>query len=597
MLKEIFLSQFHVVRHSSFTIVLAGVCLFLSPCFGKDRVDASKQSSLALYNSGTEYTGLAAELREDLYNIEFFGIPLPNRQAFIDQMISRALANGVPAPRPQLIVLMGTPGSGKSTIYDLLQKSSLISDIQTLVISPDKFKTEFPEYYIMAKENPEGAAPYVHLESLLASDLATYAALRKGFSLALDGSNSHLASVQKLIEVARASGRNYQIILVNVQSSLKTATERANARFVQTGRSVPMEDIASKSEAARVVLAETAHEFDQVITVANETNPVVVSVTQKETFRSLKPIFLKTDLLNKDELATHGKMPIDVVFDVDWTLVLSLQEKPTDLTEPNVFEFEGKYYRFADHASEVIEVLLSDPRIRISFFSGGDRNRVEHTLKQLRLRNGLSAFEIAFQILCNESLTAISRLENLKFWERNKKDLLKVLRRLNLGRAFLVEDIRNFAINGQERNTLWLGRIYRYFGSVHEMVSARAMNPTDVYIPPIQGDDSGFKAWQLGKQSLIFALGAILESIKNSDIHGKTPVEAMNELIRGASGEFIDRSSSSQIALYRKGQKIIETSRIQGLRPGAASLLKKRVLEFSSENHSGLVSCQKLLGR
>lgn len=139
----------------------------------------------------------------------------------------------------------------------------------------------------------------------------------------------------------------------------------------------------------------------------------------------------------------------DIVLDLDGTLVDTL---PTQQT--GSFFAEGKWYRLRNFVPEFIDQLRKIPGIRISFFSGGNRDRNDVVLRQIVLADGKTAQEIAYRSLSFSDLTSISTDSSLRFFHRYKKDLRKV--NPDLQKVIIIDDLREFSLPGQERNMLWL---------------------------------------------------------------------------------------------------------------------------------------------
>jgi hypothetical protein len=111
-------------------------------------------------------------------------------------------------------------------------------------------------------------------------------------------------------------------------------------------------------------------------------------------------------------LSTHVKAgptqaPIDIIFDLDDTLIRWIRphELPSGKVIPEVGTINDYRYRILDGAPEILQHIyeLSKTRnIRISFYSMGQRARNLEVLKQLKLPNGMCAYDIAYKILSEE---------------------------------------------------------------------------------------------------------------------------------------------------------------------------------------------------
>ncbi|PEX49241.1 Zeta toxin [Bacillus cereus] len=142
---------------------------------------------------------------------------------------------------PQAILLGGGSASGKSTLskqwLDAYEKNS----IPITYIDCDEIKLLIPEYENVKQYNEETAAVYVHDES---SDIARELmeeciAGKKNFLY--DGTMKNLKKYQHLIQHLKENG--YNIVVTVVDVPLDEAKKRAYVRFLETGRSVPIQII------------------------------------------------------------------------------------------------------------------------------------------------------------------------------------------------------------------------------------------------------------------------------------------------------------------------------------------------------------------
>lgn len=549
--------------------------------------------SLSQNIGGAEYTGYASQVKGD-FDIQGFGIPTPERQKLLDKMIDDCLS-GEDGPltvagteRPTIYVMMGTPGSGKSTIHQALVQSGFIPSGLKTVIAADQFKPKFREYQELLLSDPAKAAVHVHRESLLAADIASYLAIQRGVSFTLDGSASHLQSQRELIKAARSSGRNYRLVLVRIRTSVDSALKREELRFQDSQRRVPAEDILAKAESIKIVFAETADDFDEVITVSNERYPRIISAIRDGRYASFIDRADPGNSLDYVKVRAHRRDPIDLIFDIDWTLAYLLPSSGHPTNDSGIFRYGRTFFRFSDHAARVIFFLARDSRFRVSFFSGGSTDRIEYMLRQLETSPGLSAFDLAFQIMTKHNLTNLRTDSSLPFSSRFKKDLGSVLRTINLERAILVDDIKDFGPEAQHRNMLWIDHSLRYFRDLAQIRQARVEGMDSRFVPrEIDGDD-GLLDWQRERQKLLYALGVILEVARLSESQGRTPVQILNELIREKDGNFISREDPRQRRFYEIGRLAISE--------GDSSVTRERgTLPSEPRGRSGQYSCRLVL--
>lgn len=555
-----------------------------------------EEDSLSRNSGGSKYTGYASQVESD-FDIRGFGIPTPDRQQILDEMIEDCLSEEFDSAkvgatqRPTIYVLMGTLGSGKSTIHQMLVARGFIPNSLRTVIAADQFKPKFREYQELLISNPAKAAVYVHRESLLAADIASYLAIRRGVSFTLDGSASHLQSQRELIRAARSSGRNYRLVLVRIRTSVDSALKREELRFQDSKRRVPAKDILDKAESIKTVFAETADDFDEVITVSNEQYPRIISAIKDGRYASFVDQVGPDNSIELTTRRVHKLDPIDVIIDIDWTLAYLLPPSGRSAADPGTFRFANTLFRFSDYAAQVIFRLARDSRFRVSFFSGGSTNRIEHMLRQLEILPGLSAFDVGFQILTKHNLTNVSTDSSLPFSSRFKKDLKSVMRNINLERAILIDDIRDFGPEDQHRNMLWIDHALGYFKDLEQIRQARSEGADFRYVPREINGDGGLLDWQRERRKLLYSLGIILEVARLSESNGRTPVQMLNELTRDKNGNFISREDPRQLRFYEVGRLAISDS--------DPSVRRERAV-FSSESlRSGSYQnkCRRIVAR
>lgn len=137
---------------------------------------------------------------------------------------------------------------------------------------------------------------------------------------------------------------------------------------------------------------------------------------------------------------------IDLILDIDWTTFYTINPQDSEQRDDKSVEIEGKIYRPTDYLSEMIETLLIKyPRVRISFFSGGEKSRNEALLATQTLSDGRTLKDIAFRLLSKEDLTQVSQDETLKFVGRYKKVLDGKIPDWSPADTILIDDQPGFA--------------------------------------------------------------------------------------------------------------------------------------------------------
>lgn len=155
---------------------------------------------------------------------------------------------------------------------------------------------------------------------------------------------------------------------------------------------------------------------------------------------------------------------LHVVFDLDGTLIrdvteLAPEQRP-NAPEEHVIRWKDRVFVMTDFAPEVL-ARLRDAGYRISFFSGGEaeRNRivVERLERLVQARSGRALNP--HKVLSYEHLTPLfGRDQTARFRDRFRKDLQHVADPFDV---VLVDDIREFAMDGQEKSLLHIDPEFR----------------------------------------------------------------------------------------------------------------------------------------
>lgn len=143
---------------------------------------------------------------------------------------------------------------------------------------------------------------------------------------------------------------------------------------------------------------------------------------------------------------------LDIVFDLDNTLIFTDFDKPPDIAVSNPNFGIQVPFRLAHGALEVLCILYSMKNVRISYYSAGEAWRnVQLVPKLLNLVSVRSA-QAKKKVFMRKPATILSK-EQLT--NDGKKDLLRINTSLQLDRALLVDDQKTSAL-GQETNLLKL---------------------------------------------------------------------------------------------------------------------------------------------
>jgi N12 class adenine-specific DNA methylase/adenylate kinase family enzyme len=147
-------------------------------------------------------------------------------RVFADRMA--AMVPGGVANERRAVVIMGYPGSGKSTIANAVRDTW-----RGVHLSADDAKPMIPEY--------EGGANSggVHAESVHLAVSATKTFIDRGDNVILETIGETPESVAERAKILRAAG--YRVSLIGLDIDKETAKARAVERFKATGRAVPAE--------------------------------------------------------------------------------------------------------------------------------------------------------------------------------------------------------------------------------------------------------------------------------------------------------------------------------------------------------------------
>jgi hypothetical protein len=214
--------------------------------------------------------------------------------------------------------------------------------------------------------------------------------------------------------------------------------------------------------------------------------------------------------------------PIDIVFDLDWTLINPTNEEMARVDDRDIIRFQNEIYRITNQAIDVLIELHQQPEVRISFFSGGSAERNQFAIKAIyekihaRTKNNQAQ---PFRILSAGDLTTVSDRTDLKFTERYKKDLSRFF---DLKSAVLIDDVANFTMPGQERNILWIGKTYN---DRPQFEVSYVANPRDAaYLAPNQSE------WLRDRNKLLPVKEALLSALKMTRQKTGSFVENLNSL-------------------------------------------------------------------
>lgn len=258
---------------------------------------------------------------------------------------------------------------------------------------------------------------------------------------------------------------------------------------------------------------------------------------------------------------------IDFVVDIDHILIDELLPEMGDVPKERIIVMPTASFRMADGAEEFLESLSRIPGAKISFYSNESKERNERILRSIRLKNGKSALSLAEGRLLNNVDVVVQGTiaQEYQFGPYRhfagakggkKKDLSKISG-LDLNRAFLIDDQRVVAAQGQEKNLLRLynvdtdvaGRAESHDDLIRSLAeSGEAKQARDVATARVQD-----------RNRLAYARGMIEAAMEMSVREQISPIEALSRL-QWEVGErgIVSIRPPDDIQFYRRGARLLK---------------------------------------
>jgi hypothetical protein len=272
-----------------------------------------------------------------------------------------------------------------------------------------------------------------------------------------------------------------------------------------------------------------------------------------------------------DRLPAGATSSIDVVFDLDWTLISKVKEESRGSAE--VIIVGEELYRVHDWARELVTALVLDPNYRVSFFSGGPMDRNIKVLESIKIMDGSqrSFLDISHKTFHREDLLFVdapARLENPAPADSWKKDLRKINNDLN--KVVMFEDDSRHALNIKQReNILWMGMSYYHIDSNKELKMAQKSLVGDSFVPP------SVDKWKLQRNKLAISFGILEKAVEDKKTSDLTLIELIQKRLRQSGIEenritkkgrgFFDKGSALLKKINPRAQKVALESNCNGL--------------------------------
>lgn len=192
-----------------------------------------------------------------------------------------------------------------------------------------------------------------------------------------------------------------------------------------------------------------------------------------------------------------------LVLDIDYTFFHLVDQR---VSERTIMASDKRFYEPIAWGIEGIENVLARG-MKISFFSGGEEARNISLLKQVKLSDGRSLYEVSQAVYSKKHLKKVA--SKGRFSERYKKDLLAL--GFNMDKTLLIDDLANFAPENQKSNLLWIGRTYYHFNDFLEAQKALSIRKKELKFIPKSHDE-----WFIAKNKMKYVFELILDAKENS---------------------------------------------------------------------------------
>lgn len=515
---------------------------------------------------GAAYDRLTPELMRELethLDKTYYSKITDADRALAFQLLQQFQARGKISEHPQLILSAGAMTAGKTTTFSEFEKEGLIKRDEVILIDPDEMKALIPGYQKALQSDSANAGTNFHLLSMFMGDILLGWNLLQNKSSIYMTSLRYMPAARELIERVRRDHPKFEVTIVYIRSPVATLMDRNLKREKIIKRLVP-EDLLKRSvpevEDSVWSLEPSVDRF--ILVVNDEDRPLQVSYLRRQSgvastginfarfdlaTRSKLEGFLLGRSVDPQRLSLELRSPRDFLKDIDWS---SFYIVP-DSSLPDTFHYRGKYYRPTDGLRESAMVLLSIPGMRLSFISGGERDRNEEVLRAVKLPDGANLFERAYKILNTREFKRFSADEALRFSDQFKKDLTRVVSDIDLSQTLLGDDQPDATLPGEQaKSLLWFHRTFRFIDdySKFSLESVAHLPAKERAYYPDSRD-----AWALERNKLAWEVGVTLVAVYLSDLTGLSLRHIAYFLTHDTEGRPINREDPSQFAFYLIG--------------------------------------------
>lgn len=209
-----------------------------------------------------------------------------------------------------------------------------------------------------------------------------------------------------------------------------------------------------------------------------------------------------------------------IIFDIDWTIVAEIKpEALKTMKSKRVIEVAGHSYFVNEGLELFIQNILDKKDVKISFYSGGKKERNLELLSKIKLSDGRSLRDVAYKILSFEDLAPTDAPADAPFFERFKKDLSKVTTELD--QLIMFDDTYDFVLETktiQTNHVFFIGSAFEHFESFND-----TKNLSGKYVPKTEAE------WLIDNKKLYLLNSAFNEAYSEASSGAITFSEAMKK--------------------------------------------------------------------
>eukprot|EP00051_Salpingoeca_urceolata_P013373 m.167766 g.167766 ORF g.167766 m.167766 type:complete len:619 (+) comp17776_c0_seq5:285-2141(+) len=226
------------------------------------------------------FYGNYADIRETL-DYSYHTNYTKQRQAWQDAAVNAVVCRTAAQSRPWIVYTAGAMGAGKGYCLSWLSSNDIFPLENIVHIDPDHFKSMMPEWKQYVSRDQEEAGTLCHRETGFLQEIAQETALRRRQNIWVDGSLKDGKWFTHVFQDIRKRFPLFRIAIFHVFGDETLIRKRVKLRAMETGRSVPEEQLAASLEATERAVTMLLPYVDFVARIRNtETEPVLEAVEE-----------------------------------------------------------------------------------------------------------------------------------------------------------------------------------------------------------------------------------------------------------------------------------------------------------------------------